>query len=139
MSSSVTYLGHQIDAEGLHPLPEKVRAITEAPSSTNPKQLKAYLGLLTYYAKFLLNLSFLLSPLYHLLTKDSAWQWKEEQQQAFDKSKEELLTFSQLLIHFNPTLPILLSCGASNYEIGVVWLTACQMVLSIKSLMPPDL
>ena len=119
MSPSVTYLGHQIDAEGLHPLPEKVRAITEAPCPTNPKQLKAYLGLLTYYAKFLPNLSSLLSPLYHLLTKDSTWQWKNEQQQAFDKSKE-LLTSSQLLIHFNPALPILLSCDASNYGIGVV-------------------
>ena len=76
-------------------------------------------GLLTYYAKFLPNLSSLLSPLYHLLTKDSTWQWKDKQQQAFDKSKE-LLTSSQLLIHFNPALPILLSCDASNYRIEVV-------------------
>ena len=119
MSSSVTYLGHKIDAEGLHPLPDKVRAITEAPCPINPKQLKAYLGLLTYYAKFLPNLSSLLSPLYSLLQKDSTWKWEDEQQNAFDKSKE-LLTSSNLLIHFNPNLPITLSCDASNYGIGAV-------------------
>ena len=32
MSPSVTYLGYKIDAEGLHPLPEKIEAIVEAPS-----------------------------------------------------------------------------------------------------------
>ena len=119
MSSSVIYLGHKIDSEGLHPLPDKVRAIVEAPCPSNPKQLKAYLGLITYYAKFLPNLSSLLSPLYKLLHKDITWQWEDEQQNAFDKSKE-LLTSSNLLIHFNPELPILLACDASNYGIGAV-------------------
>ena len=46
---SVSYLGHKIDGEGLHPLPDKVQAIQEAPSPTNVQELKAYLGLLTYY------------------------------------------------------------------------------------------
>ena len=34
MQASVTYLGHKIDQQGLHPLKEKVRAIHEAPSPT---------------------------------------------------------------------------------------------------------
>ena len=119
MSSSVIYLGHKVDSEGLHPLPDKARAIVEAPCPSNTKQLKAYLGLITYYAKFLPNLSSFLSPLYKLLHKDITWQWEDEQQNAFDKSKE-LLTFSNLLIHFNPELPILLACDASNYRIGAV-------------------
>ena len=46
---SVSYLGHKIDAEGLHPLPDKVQAIQEAPSPTNVQELKAYQGLLTNY------------------------------------------------------------------------------------------
>ena len=45
--SSVTYLGHKIDAEGLHPLADKVTAIQEAPPPTNVQELRAYLGLLT--------------------------------------------------------------------------------------------
>ena len=67
MSPSVTYLGYKIDAEGLHPLPEKIEAIVEAPSPTNVTQLKSYLGLLSYYSRFLPNLTFTLSPLYRLL------------------------------------------------------------------------
>ena len=119
MSPSVTYLGHKIDSEGLHPLPSKVRAVMEAPCPSNPKQLKAYLGLLTYYSKFLPNLSSLLTPLYNLLQKDTTWQWEAEQQNAFEKSKA-LLTSSNLLIHFDPKLPIVLACDASNYGIGAV-------------------
>ena len=59
--SSVTYLGHKIDGEGLHPLPE---AIQEAPPPTTIQEFRAYLGLLTYYNKFLPNMSIVLSPLY---------------------------------------------------------------------------
>ena len=47
MAPAVTYLGHRIDAEGLHPLAEKVRAIEEAPPPHNVQELKSYLGLLT--------------------------------------------------------------------------------------------
>ena len=67
---SVTYLGHKIDAEGLHLLSDKVQAIQEAPSPTNVQELKAYLSLLTYYSRFLSNMSTVLSPLYQLLQKD---------------------------------------------------------------------
>ena len=119
MSTSVIYLGHKVDSDGLHPLPDKACAIAKAPCPSNPKQLKAYLALITYYAKFLPNLSSLLSPLYKLLHKNSTWQWDDEEQNAFDKSKE-LLTSYNLLIHFNPNLPILLACDASNYGIGAV-------------------
>ena len=70
---SVTYLGHKIDAEGPHPLPDKVTAIQDAPSPTNVQELKAYFGLLTYYSRFLPNMSTVLSPLYQLLQKDVKW------------------------------------------------------------------
>ena len=75
MKPSVTYLGHRIDANGLHPLPERVRAIKEAPIPKSVCQLKSYLGMLTYYSKFLPNLSTLLHPLYKLLRKDVVWTW----------------------------------------------------------------
>ena len=44
--SSVSYLGHIIDKDGLHPSPEKVRAIQEAPTPKNSTELKAFLGLI---------------------------------------------------------------------------------------------
>ena len=49
MVPSVEYLGYLIDAKGLHPTPEKVQAVKEAPSPESAQELKAYLGLLTYY------------------------------------------------------------------------------------------
>jgi len=47
--SSVTYLGHKIDREGLHPIQEKVEAIANAPVPKNVTELRAFLALLTYY------------------------------------------------------------------------------------------
>ena len=57
MNPSVLYLGHRIDAEGLHPLPDKVQAIVDAPDPQNVQELKSYLGLLSYHGRFLSNLS----------------------------------------------------------------------------------
>ena len=56
MVPSVSYLGYVIDANGVRPLPEKIAAIRQAPTPKNVTELKSYLGLLTYYGKFLPNL-----------------------------------------------------------------------------------
>ena len=69
MSPEVEYLGYRIDAEGLHPVTKKVEAVQSAPRPTNVSSLKSYLGLLSYYAKFLPNLSHQLAPLNQLLKK----------------------------------------------------------------------
>ena len=47
------------------------------------------------------------------------WKWTAEQDKVFRESKE-WLTSSQLLVHFNPKLPLLLACDASAYGIGAV-------------------
>ena len=73
MVSSVSYLGHQIDEDGLHQLPDKVQAVVETPSPRSVQELKAYLGLLTYYGKFLPDVSTALALLYRLLRKESQW------------------------------------------------------------------
>ena len=119
MARSVHYLGHVIDSEGLHPLPEKVEAIVNAPTPQNVTELKSYLGLLTYYGKLLPNLSSRLTPLYQLLRKNETWKWTDAQDRAFNESKE-LLTSSLFLVHFNSELPLLLACDASAYGIGAV-------------------
>ena len=65
----IEYLGHLIDAQGLHPTQEKITAVTKAPRPQNVSQLRSFIGLLTYYSKFLPNLSSQLKPLYTLLCK----------------------------------------------------------------------
>ena len=53
--SSVEYLGHLIDQDGIRPLPSKVAATDKAPASTNVQKLHSFLGLLNYYCKFVPN------------------------------------------------------------------------------------
>ena len=74
MVPSVIYLGHQIDAEDLHPVAEKIKAIKEAPEPQNRLELKSYLGLLLYYSRFMPNMSTTLAPLYRLLRHDTTWR-----------------------------------------------------------------
>ncbi|PIK36208.1 hypothetical protein BSL78_26960 [Apostichopus japonicus] len=119
MTPSVQYLGHVIDEKGLHPMPEKVKAIKEAPAPRNVTELKSYLGLLTYYGKFLPALSTTLAPLYDLLRKDTQWRWTQTEKSAFENSKD-LLMSSQVLCHYDPTKELILSCDASPYGIGAV-------------------
>ena len=119
MAPSVTYLGHMIDQHGLHPLQEKVKAVQDAPDPKNVSELKSYLGLLTYYSKFLPSMAQVLAPLYKLLRKDVRWRWSKNERSAFQASKE-LLMSSSLLVHFNPDLDLILMCDASSYGVGAV-------------------
>ena len=73
LQPSCIYLGHRLDAEGIHPTNEKVRVIADAPVPRARSELKSYLGMVCYYHKFLHNLSAKLAPLHHLLQKDVAW------------------------------------------------------------------
>jgi len=116
---SIEFLGHLIDGMGIHPLPDKIQVIQQAPTPTNLTELKSYIGLLSYYCKFLPHLSTCLAPLYQLLRNDVIWQWTSEQEAAFRKSKE-LLISSPLLVHYNPVLPLILACDTSAYGLGAV-------------------
>ena len=119
MKLSVTYLGYQIDKAGIHPVPEKVKAIQDAPPPKNVHELKAYLGLLNYYSKFLPNLSQKLRSLYQLLKADQPWKWTKEEAETFQASKD-LLVSSKLLVHYDSTKELILACDASQYGIGAV-------------------
>ncbi|XP_063420560.1 uncharacterized protein K02A2.6-like [Mytilus trossulus] len=103
MAEEVVYLGFKINKHGIYPriypVESKVEAIDKAPSPTNVTELKAYLGMLNYYNRFLANLSHLLKPLHVLLQKDTKWSLEKEQEKAFKESKQ-LLKSSSALVHF---------------------------------------
>lgn len=119
MLPSIVYLGHRLDAEGIHPTEEKVRALQEAPVPTNVAELRAFLGLINYYAKFVPNLSSTLSPLYKLTQKNQKWRWGEVEQETIEKVKNALST-DTVLVHFDDSLPVLLECDASPTGVGAV-------------------
>ena len=91
MAPAVEYLGHRIDASGLHTTDEKVRAIVQAPAPENVHELRAFLGLLHYYGKFIPDLATLLHPLNKLLKRGEPWVWSESCKVAFQTAKERLV------------------------------------------------
>lgn len=117
--SSIRYLGHIIDKNGLSKTPEKIEAVLKAPRPKNISELRSWLGLVNYYGKFFKNLSSKLHPLYKLLQKDVKFTWAKDQENAFQLIKDEI-TSDEVLVPYDPDLPILLSTDASPNGIGVV-------------------
>ena len=72
MQSSEEFLGHLVDADGLHLSADKLRAFLQAPTSQSVQELCSFLGLINYFSKFVNNLSTLLFPLNKLLQKDNS-------------------------------------------------------------------
>ncbi|XP_061714623.1 uncharacterized protein K02A2.6-like [Cydia pomonella] len=116
-SRSITFLGHMLDAEGLHPTPDKVEEIQGKPAPTNKETLRAFLGLYTYYEKFLPDKATLLEPLYRLLEGKSPWTWGEKEQAAFNKAKN-LLSSDCTLVGYDLNKDLLLVCDSSDYGLG---------------------
>lgn len=114
----VEYLGHLLSREGIGK-GSKVDAVLKMPAPTDVPGLKAFMGSVQFYGKFLPNLSTIAEPLHRLTQKNTPWQWGTEQQQAFQHLKE-LLSSDNVLAHFDPALPVGLACDASSVGIGAV-------------------
>ena len=115
----VEYLGHQLSQEGIAKGP-KVDDVLKMQPPTNVSTLKAFLGSVQFYAKFMpSNLATLAEPLYRLTKKHIQWDWQPEQQQAFEMLKGHLSS-NNVLAHFDKRMPIGISCDASNVGIGAV-------------------
>ncbi|XP_062714146.1 uncharacterized protein K02A2.6-like [Aedes albopictus] len=115
----VGYLGHVIDQDGLHKDPEKVQAIMDVKPPKDVKEVRAFVGLANYYAKFCPSLAQCMKPLYELLRDDVKFSWTENRQRAFAVIKK-LLSEDTVLVHYNSDMPIKLYCDASNEGIGAV-------------------
>ncbi|XP_062620772.1 uncharacterized protein K02A2.6-like [Saccostrea cucullata] len=79
----VSFCGHEIDRHGLQKTQKKIEAVVNAPQPTNVSELRSFLGIVNYYARFIPNLSTVLHPLYNLLEKDHKWCWTRDSEEAF--------------------------------------------------------
>ena len=117
--NKVEYLGHYISGEGIAVDERKVEVIKKWPNPTNLTELRSFLGLASYYRKFVKNFSAIASSLTTLLRKDIPYEWKPDQQEAFDKLKEKLTSAPVLLIS-DQTKPFTVTTDASDTAIGAV-------------------
>ena len=82
-------------------------------------QLRAFLGMVQYYSKFLPDLATHLAPLHRLLQKEVKWSWGAEEETSFRLVKGMLLQ-DKALIHYDPELPLVLATDSSSYGLGAV-------------------
>ncbi|XP_061164466.1 uncharacterized protein K02A2.6-like [Saccostrea echinata] len=119
LKDKIEFCGHVIDAEGLHKTSKKIEAVLNAPEPKNVSELRAFLGLVNYYGRFMENLSTHSAPLYDLLKDNSKFVWSKSCRAAFEKIKE-LVTSDQVLVHYDPQKPVTLATDASPYGLGAV-------------------
>ena len=88
--SEVLYLGHIVSGKGIKADPAKVKAIQEFPTPTDVSHLRSFLGMATYFRKFIKHFAQVTNPLTHLLRKNVPYTWTPRCQTAFETLKTKL-------------------------------------------------
>lgn len=115
----VSYLRHVVTTEGIRVDPGKIEAIREWPVPVNVTQLRSFLGLCSYYCKFIYDFAKLARPL-NALTENKTFFWTMECNDAFQGLKSKLMK-SPVLSYPDPKGgEFVLDTDASNRAIGAV-------------------
>ena len=105
-----------MSGRGISADPRKVHAVTKYPRPNDLRALRAFLGLLSYYRRFIPRFSAIAHPLYSLTRKDTPFLWSVDCETAFDQLKGQL-TQAPVLAYPHFGKDFLLETNAS----GVVW------------------
>ncbi|GBG62187.1 hypothetical protein CBR_g29387 [Chara braunii] len=105
--SEISFLGYIVIVDGLKPDPRKVAAVQDAPARVTLTQVRAFLGLASYYRRFIKGFAGIAKPLTNLLKKEEQLIWTPECEAAFQALKEAL-TFALVLARPDPTRPFAL-------------------------------
>jgi len=129
--SELQYIGHRISSKGVSPDPAKVRAIQQMAAPKSVTDVRRFLGMCNYLAKFISNLSATSEPLRRLTEKSIEFQWGEEEQSAFEKLKD-LICKDQILAFYDVSKPVLIQCDASTEGPGATLLQEGRPVASVS-------
>ncbi|GBG74095.1 hypothetical protein CBR_g17806 [Chara braunii] len=95
--TTISFLGHVVTDKGLQLESQKVAAVRDAPVPTTITQVLAFLGLASYYRRFIKGFAAIAGPLTNLLRKDQPLIWTPECAQAFSKLKAALISAPVLI------------------------------------------
>lgn len=111
------YLGHIVNQQGIQTDPEKLSAINQFPTPKTVRQVRSFLGLASWYRRFVPRFAVMSAPLTQLLRKNQRWNWTEKQEHAF-QSLKDVLTSSPVLSCPDFAQPFILQVDASNDGLG---------------------
>ena len=119
MRQKVLFLGHVVTPQGISTDPEKITLVTDWPPPRNLKEVRSFVGLCSYYRRYVKDFARVAEPLHALTRKNVRFEWSAACADAFDKLKICLTTAPIL------TLPTdedqyLLDTDASDVGLGAV-------------------
>ena len=121
LQSELVFLGHIVGADGLKPNPAKIVAVQEWPTPTSVKDLCAFVGLATFFRRFVQGFSSLVAPLTSLLKNKAAFVCNAKCELAFNTVKESL-TSAPVLAMPDVDKPFEVWCDAFGIGIGALLL-----------------
>ena len=121
LCDKVVFLGHVISADGISPDPAKTEKVRDFPVPSDVGGVRQFLGLASYYRRFVPSFSKIAAPLNALTKKSVSFNWSEECQVAFDKLKD-LLCSAPVLAYpmFGPQQQFIVETDASILGLGAV-------------------
>ena len=113
------YLGFLVSEEGIKVCPSRSEAITNYPQPTSQKEVRSFIGLASYYRKFIEGFSDIAGPLIALLSKSVKFIWTEECTLSFEKLIASLIS-PKILVYPDFTKKFCLTTDASKIGLGAV-------------------
>jgi hypothetical protein len=120
--SMLKFLGHIVSEEGISTDPAKVQKVADWPTPTCVAEVRSFMGLATYYQKYVKDFANMAAPLYNLTKKNTTYRWTEDCEAAFLKLKESLIS-SPVLVYPNFSEDagmFVLDTDASDFGLGGV-------------------
>ncbi|GJS28823.1 putative reverse transcriptase domain-containing protein [Tanacetum coccineum] len=117
--STVKFLGHVIDSQGIHVDPAKIEAVKDWASPTTPTEIRQFLGLAGYYQRFIEGFSKIAKSLTELTKKNKKCSWGKYQESAFQLLKQKLCE-APILALLEGDENFVAYCDASLQGLGAV-------------------
>ena len=118
--SKIDFLGYEIDAAGIRPQSDRVKAIQEFPRPSTVKGVQEFLGMTNYYHRFVPKAANLLAPLYDATASNAkTLHWDSAKEQSFIAAKTALADAATLARPV-PNARLYLTTDASMIAVGAV-------------------